>query len=220
MLNNSWGCPEEAEGCDATSLLPAVRALRAAGIFVVASAGNEGPACSTINDAIALYDEVFSVGALDEAGNLAPFSSTGPVTVDGSGRVKPDILAPGVRVLSAFPNSSYEVTDGTSMAGPHVAGVVALVWSANPALIGDIDRTEQILIDAVTPFTGTLGALADLAADAATPAPTTEPTWIDQLDSANQLRSCLAQTDIAVIPNNVAGYGIINAYRAVQLALQ
>lgn len=220
VLNNSWGCPEEAEGCDATSLLPAVRALRAAGIFVVASAGNEGPACSTINDAIALYDEVFSVGALDAAGNLAPFSSTGPVTVDGSGRVKPDILAPGVRVLSAFPNSSYEVTDGTSMAGPHVAGVVALVWSANPALIGDIDRTEQILIDAVTPFTGTLGALADLAADAATPAPTTEPTWIDQLDSANQLRSCLSQTDIAVIPNNVAGYGIINAYRAVQLALQ
>jgi subtilisin family serine protease len=220
VLNNSWGCPEEAEGCDATSLLPAVRALRAAGIFVVASAGNEGPACSTINDAIALYDEVFSVGALDEAGNLAPFSSTGPVTVDGSGRVKPDILAPGVRVLSAFPNSSYETTDGTSMAGPHVAGVVALVWSANPALIGDIDRTEQILIDAVTPFTGTLGALADLAADTATPAPATEPTWIDQLDSANQLRSCLAQTDLTVIPNNVAGYGIINAYRAVQLALQ
>jgi subtilisin family serine protease len=146
------------------------------------------------------------------------------VTVDGSGRVKPDILAPGVRVLSAFPNSSYETTDGTSMAGPHVAGVVALVWSANPALIGDIDRTEQILIDAVTPFTGTLGALADLAADEAadeaTPSPTAEPTWIDQLDSANQLRSCLAQTDLAVIPNNVAGYGIINAYRAVQLALQ
>jgi subtilisin family serine protease len=125
-----------------------------------------------------------------------------------------------VRVLSAFPNSSYETTDGTSMAGPHVAGVVALVWSANPALIGDIDRTEQILIDAVTPFTGTLGALADLAADTATPAPATEPTWIDQLDSANQLRSCLAQTDLTVIPNNVAGYGIINAYRAVQLALQ
>lgn len=218
VLNNSWGCPEEAEGCDATSLRPAVHALRAAGIFVVASAGNDGPACATIDDAIALYDEVFSVGALDAAGNLAPFSSTGPVTVDGSGRIKPDILAPGVRVLSAFPNSSYEVTDGTSMAGPHVAGVVALVWSANPALIGDIDRTEQILIDAATPFTGTLGALADMAADAATPSPATEPSWIDQMDTANQNRSCLAQTDTTVIPNQVAGYGVINAYKAVQLA--
>ncbi|MCE7984832.1 MAG: peptidase S8 [Caldilinea sp. CFX5] len=218
VLNNSWGCPEEAEGCDATSLLPAVRALRAAGIFVVASAGNEGPACSTIDDAIALYDEVFAVGASDEAGNLALFSSTGPVTVDGSGRIKPDILAPGVRVLSAFPNSSYEVTDGTSMAGPHVAGVVALVWSANPTLMGDIDRTEQILIDAATPFTGTLGALADLAADETAPSPPTAPTWLDQMDAAIQNRSCLAQTDTAVIPNNVAGYGVLNAYKAVQLA--
>ncbi len=220
VLNNSWGCPEEAEGCDATSLLPAVHALRAAGIFVVASAGNDGPACSTVDDAIALYDEVFSVGAVDAAGNLASFSSTGPVTVDGSGRIKPDILAPGVRVLSAFPNSSYEVTDGTSMAGPHVAGVVALLWSANRALIGDIERTEQILIDAATPFTGTLGALTDIAAAEAVPAPTTEPTWIDQMDAANQNRSCLAQTDTTLIPNNVAGYGVINAYRAVQLAVE
>lgn len=100
---------------------------------------------------------------------------------------------------------------------------MALVWSANPALIGDIDRTEQILIDAATPFTGTLGALTDIAAneaaDEAAPSPTTELTWIDQIDGANQNRSCLAQTDRAVIPNNVAGYGVINAYRAVQLAL-
>jgi len=85
-------------------------------------------------------------------------------------------------------------------------------------LMGDIDRTEQILIAAATPFTGTLGALADIAADEA-PSPSTEPSWIDQMDTANQRRSCLAQTDTEAIPNNVAGYGVINAYRAVQLAL-
>ncbi len=157
VLNNSWGCPE-IEGCDATALLPAVRALRAAGVFVVASAGNSGSACGTISAPIALYDEVFTVGAIDEDGVLAPFSSRGPVTADGSGRTKPDIVAPGVNVLSAYPGGSFASNDGTSMAGPHVVGVVALMWSANPALIGDIDRTEQILIETAQPYdTETLG---------------------------------------------------------------
>ena len=144
VLNNSWGCPE-IEGCDATALLPAVRALRAAGVFVVASAGNEGSACGSVAAPISLYDEVFSVGAVDEAGYMAPFSSRGPVTADGSGRVKPDVVAPGVAVLSAFPGGTYEYSDGTSMAGPHVVGVVALLWSAEPSLIGDVARTEEIL---------------------------------------------------------------------------
>ena len=48
VLNNSWGCPP-IEGCDAAALGPAVRALRAAGIFVVASAGNEGPRCGSVS---------------------------------------------------------------------------------------------------------------------------------------------------------------------------
>ena len=118
VMNNSWGCPQEAEGCDPNSLLPAVRALRAAGIFVVASAGNDGPRCNTITDPIAIYGQVLSVGAVDAANNLASFSSEGPITVDGSGRTKPDVVAPGVNVLSAFPQSSYTYLDGTSMAGP------------------------------------------------------------------------------------------------------
>ena len=100
VLNNSWGCPD-VEGCDPTSLLVAVRALRAAGVFVVASAGNDGSACSTIADPISLYDEVFSVGAIDEFGEIAPFSSRVPVLADGSGRRKPDVVARGVAVLSA-----------------------------------------------------------------------------------------------------------------------
>lgn len=220
VLNNSWGCPENYEGCDPLSLLTAVQALRAAGIFVVASAGNSGPDCSTIADPLPLYDEVFSVGAVDRNNNIASFSSVGPVLADGSGRTKPDIAAPGVDVLSAWPGGGYAYSSGTSMAGPHVAGVVALIWSANPALIGDIEATEAILRASATPYRPT--------------AATTLPAGAEQMDEAtaallspmlNQAAdptgdTCLAQTDTAVIPNNIAGYGIVNAYEAVKLALE
>jgi subtilisin family serine protease len=155
VLNNSWGCPE-LEGCDPNALLAAANHLRDAGIFVAVSAGNDGPNCSTINAPLSLYDSVFSVGAIDRSGDLASFSSRGPVTADGSGRVKPDIVAPGVNVLSSVPGGGYAAEDGTSMAGPHVVGAVALLWSADPSLIGDIDRTEQLLIQSADPYTGTV----------------------------------------------------------------
>ncbi|MBN1304559.1 MAG: S8 family serine peptidase [Anaerolineales bacterium] len=156
VLNNSWGCPS-IEGCDPDTLKPAVEALRSAGIFVVVSAGNDGPACETLQTPMALYDATFSVGAVDQFGNIAEFSSRGPVTIDGSGRTKPDIMAPGVGVFSSLPGGSYGENSGTSMAGPHVAGAVALLWSAQPSLIGDINRTEQILIETAQPYTGYVG---------------------------------------------------------------
>ena len=187
VLNNSWGCPPQ-EGCDADALQPAVAALRAAGVFVVASAGNNGPTCESVDSPPAHYDEVFTVGATDEANAVARFSSRGPVTADGSGRTKPDIAAPGVGVLSAYPGGGYEYNDGTSMAGPHVVGVVALMWSANPALIGDIDRTEQILVET--------------AREAS--------VWGDAAPVCG---------DPTARPNNVTGYGIVDAYAAVEMAL-
>jgi subtilisin family serine protease len=153
VTNNSWGCPPE-EGCDPTSLEPAVAALRDAGIFVVTSAGNSGPRCGSVSDPIAIYQDAFTVGAEDRRGNVAEFSSRGPVEVDGSGRVKPNILAPGVDVLSSFPGGTYQIESGTSMAGPHVVGVVALMWSAQPKLIGDVDKTEQILLATADPYDG------------------------------------------------------------------
>jgi hypothetical protein len=156
VLNNSWGCPA-IEGCDPASLGPAVRALRAAGIFVVASAGNSGPRCGSVDDPLAIYPEAFSVGAINRTGDIADFSSRGPVTVDGSGRLKPDIVAPGVNIRSSLPGGAYGLESGTSMAGPHVAGVVALIWSAQPKLIGDIARTEQILRDTAGPYEGERG---------------------------------------------------------------
>jgi subtilisin family serine protease len=153
VLNNSWGCPE-LEGCDPNALLEAANHLRDAGIFVVASAGNDGPNCSTVLDPLSLYDSVFSVGAIDQDGGIANFSSRGPVTVDGSGRIKPDLVAPGVSIFSSLPGGNYGRSSGTSMAGPHVVGAVALLWSADPSLVGDIDRTEQLLIQAADPYTG------------------------------------------------------------------
>ena len=204
VLNNSWGCPPEYEGCDAESLRSAVAALEMAGVFVVASAGNSGPACSTVADPIAMFGEAFSVGALDEQGNLAPFSSRGPVTLDGSGRIKPDIAAPGVDVLSAYPNNSYELASGTSMAGPHVAGVVALIWSANPALIGDVAATRALLTRSATPFTGGIGGGDPFAAEPAAPV---------------AVMPCVTTEGAATTPNTWAGYGIVNAYEAVSAAL-
>jgi len=141
IATNSWGCPT-LEGCDLRSLQPAVDALTAAGIFFVAAAGNEGPRCSSIDDPPAIYPNTFTVGAVDSESVVASFSSRGPVH---GGAAKPDVVAPGVDVVSALPGGGYGRLSGTSMATPHVAGVVALIWSAHPELRGNIPETAEIL---------------------------------------------------------------------------
>jgi serine protease AprX len=144
-INNSWGCPPS-EGCSANTLKAVVDNVRAAGIFSAQAAGNSGSACSTITDPAAIYDSSITVGATDSLNAIAGFSSRGPVTVDGSNRRKPDISAPGVNVRGAVPNNGYQSGwSGTSMATPHVAAAVALLWQAKPALIGNVDATELLL---------------------------------------------------------------------------
>jgi subtilisin family serine protease len=156
IVNNSWGCPA-IEGCDAKTFLSAANAMETAGIFLSVAAGNTGQfGCSTITDPLAIYNDVMTVGSINQEGDVSDFSSLGPVSVDGSNRVKPDLLAPGEGIVSAFPDNAYTEADGTSFSAPHVSGVVALMWSANPKLIGNIALTKQILEQTASAYTGQL----------------------------------------------------------------
>src|SRR5262249_25286110 len=118
---------------------------RAAGILAVAAAQNSGPNCSTVYDPPGIYDEVLVAGASDFNDVLAGFSSRGPVTTDGSGRLRPDVAAPGVSVRSSIRGGTYSTLSGTSMASPHTAGAAALLWSAKPQVRGLIGITRCLL---------------------------------------------------------------------------
>ncbi len=156
VINNSWSCPPS-EGClstDPNVLLAVVQNVRAAGIVTVHAAGNSGPGCSTVSHPAAIYDESFSVGATDSLDGIAGFSSRGPVTADGSNRIKPDVSAPGVGIRSSIRNGGYQGGwQGTSMAAPHVAGQVALLISAQPGLAGQVDLIESLVQDTAVPGT-------------------------------------------------------------------
>ena len=164
VINNSWGCPSD-EGCTGPEIEPAMNAAIDAGIVVVVSVGNAGSACSTVQDPPAIYPRSFAVGATDSGDNLASFSSRGPVIYNGETYRKPEISAPGVNVRSAYPNNSYKPMSGTSMAGPHVAGVTALLLSAEPSLKGRVEMVEQILMRTADPKTTTQGCGGDSSSD-------------------------------------------------------
>ena len=175
VINNSWSCPVN-EGCNAPDILRAVvEAVRAAGIVTVHSAGNSGPDCSSVSTPAGTHDASFTVGATTAnydwvndlwsgSDEIAGFSSRGPVTVDGSNRLKPDIVAPGVGIESTIPGDDYGLNQGTSMAAPHVAGLVALLVSADPALAGDVDALEAVITTSAVPLTSDQGCGDDTPA--------------------------------------------------------
>lgn len=154
VINNSWDCPTT-EGCSLTTLQAIEDAVSAAGIFQSMAAGNYGPNCSSVKTTPAIYSAGLGVGATDSANKIASFSSRGPVMVDGSKRLKPELVAPGLNIRAAIPyqNMYQNYWSGTSMAAPHVAAAVAILWQAKPALIGQIAQTVTTLTQTAAPFT-------------------------------------------------------------------
>ena len=184
VVNNSWTCPTE-EGCDAWTLQSSVEALRAAGIISVFAAGNYGAGgCGTVHYPPAIYDAALSVAASGSTDTIAGFSSRGPVMADGSGRLKPDVAAPGMGVRSSAAGGGYGSSSGTSMASPHVAGLAALMLSANPLLTGEVDAVEDILFRTADPM------VASVACGDEAPGEVPNNTWghgiIDALPAVHQ----------------------------------
>ena len=186
VIANSWYCPLS-EGCDSATYPAferAVAALRAAGVVVVVSAGNDGPACNTTNEIPRIVEGVIAVAAHDSEGRIANFSSRG----GDDPSTWPTLAAPGVAVRSAVPPQGYADFNGTSMAGPHVAGVVALMISANPALRGQVDTIAALLLRSARPQA----------------APSSSSCGVALASDAN--------------PNPVYGHGYLDAAAAVALA--
>jgi subtilisin family serine protease len=182
IVNNSWG-----GGPEDGWYFPAVAAWRASGMFPSFANGNGGPACSTAHSPGDYYN-TFASGAIYYAGpgdyQIASYSSRGPTP--NYDLTTPNIAAPAdpVRTTTTGADNAYTNSfGGTSSATPHTSGQVALIWSAQPELIGQIEMTEWLIED------------------------TAVPVFDDQCDDGNP-------------PNNVWGWGIIDAYAAVTDALQ
>jgi bacillopeptidase F len=166
VVQNSWGIYSYWSGyqdCD-YRWQTVIENCEAAGVVCIFSAGNEGPGSQTHRSPANICNTPttnFSVGAVDAKNYgfpypIADFSSRGPSDCDGR-TTKPEVVAPGVQVYSSVPGGGYEWYwwSGTSMAGPHVAGVVALMRQANPDL--GVDSIKQILMNTAVD----LGAFGD-----------------------------------------------------------
>ena len=185
VINNSWG-----GGQGSAQFLPFIQPHLEAGTVVVFSQGNAGSGCSTANSPGDLA-AVIGVGSTDQSDALSSYSSRGPGL--GSAQFplqKPDVSAPGEQIYSTLPDSdtSYGIYSGTSMAGPHVAGLAALMLAVNPALV----HADIANLLAFTAFT-------------ALPAP------------KGGLQTC-AGVAYTAVPNYHYGYGRIDAVNAVLFA--
>ena len=124
VVNNSWGSSNPADD----TFRPIIQALRAAGIAPVFASGNPSAGAGSVGSP-GSAPEAITVGATDINDDVASFSGRGPSFYEGE--QKPELSAPGVDVLSTLPGASYGSGSGTSMAAPHVAGLVALMTQAD-----------------------------------------------------------------------------------------
>ena len=134
VINFSGGEPEIEPSRDIVAL--ALDAAAAAGVVPVVAAGNDyndfgaGTVSSPANSSGAISVGAVEIGGSPLTRRHAEFSSVGPTTI--SARLKPDVLAPGVDVLSSVPGGGWAEFSGTSMAAPHVAGAAALLRQRHP----------------------------------------------------------------------------------------
>ncbi len=170
VVNNSWGSCEQAfnpwfEGV--------VDAWIAAGIVPVFSTGNAGncgysypPGLNTVGNP-GRYGKVLGIGSTGTSdGTYATHANWGPTDNPNPGgplypehggfpHLKPNVVAPGVIIRSSYvdgdSDSAYALLTGTSMSAPHVTGLVALMWSAAPCLVGDYSSTGTILQQSARP---------------------------------------------------------------------
>lgn len=160
VISNSWGSSgSHFAPYDPISLVSKIAYDH--GIVVLFAAGNEGPGEDTLNPYSA-SPCVISVAAGDKSGVLADFSSRG---VPGDALHHPDITGPGVDIVAARATTgaitppytddlqfgaSYSSISGTSMATPHMSGVVALMLEVNPSL--NLDSVLAMLTATATPM--------------------------------------------------------------------
>ncbi|MEL7313960.1 MAG: S8 family serine peptidase, partial [Cyanobacteria bacterium J06559_3] len=144
VTNNSWG-----GGAFSQPLQDAIAAAGEAGQVFVAAAGNFSSNTDTAPSYPAAYDldNIISVAATDDDDQLASFSNFGATSVD--------LGAPGVDILSTTPGNNYGFLSGTSMASPHVTGVVSLLLAENPDLTPPEIKTR--LIETVDPLPSLAG---------------------------------------------------------------
>ncbi len=140
VINNSWGILYTDCQDLFFNLIDNIEAL---GVVTIFAAGNEGDHANTIrNPAVRADDSLdcFAVGNVDNSGNINSTSSRGPSTCPGGG-IKPNVVAPGTAVISSVPGGTIEGMTGTSMAAPHVSGLVALLRQKNPNATVDQIKT-------------------------------------------------------------------------------
>lgn len=136
IISNSWGSAVQYQVIDDAINNAILNGRNGKGTLIVFATGNNN---SSVSYPANINSNIIAVGALTSTGSRSSFSNYG---------TQLDVVAPGSNILSTVLNNGIGTKDGTSMATPHVAGVCALVLSANPCLTGQqvrdiIEQTSQ-----------------------------------------------------------------------------
>ena len=216
VVNNSWGdCGAAYDGW----YQDVVNAWHAAGIYPVFSNGNASncgysapPGLNTVGNP-GRYGNVTGVGSSGKSnGQYAPHSNWGPtdnadtVNPRGYAHLKPQVVAPGVDIRSSVPTSDTSYEDGwtgTSMSAPHVTGLIALMWSAAPHLIGNYAVTETLLEETATP-------IPYASAGTPPPGPGNVPNYATgwgEINAPAAVQAAMALADAGTLQGAVRGTG-------------